>query len=356
MMSKPDILIVGGGILGLSIGTSLAESGVAVTLVSDDTPRASDASLVWLNVISAEHEAYAKLRVASMQLWAQTLKQDKFCPVETRGALLWDRDPDGLRALAEFQSNIGWPVEALDSARFAALAPGIGDVPLAALSAPLEAAADPKLIMAWALQNARSAGVKFAIGLVERVLTKGGHAKGVQLADGAQILSDGVILANGMGQSPLVEPFSVDAGLRDAPGMLVRTKPVPFISKSILASPLMDFWQDGDGRVLMATGTHKTMIDDLQGSARAALADLRALAPGAIDAKIETLDLRQRPIPGDGHPIVGPVPGVGALWMALTHSGMTLAPVIATSVRDMVAGNASAPELSPFSPDRLMER
>ena len=137
--------------------------------------------------------------------------------------------------------------------------------------------------------------------------------------------------------------------------MLLRTEPVDKISTAILASPEMDFWQDSDGRVLIATGTHDTMEEDLEGSARSALQRLAKLAPVTQEVRYQTLMLRNRPIPGDGLPMVGPVPRVENLWMALTHSGMTLAPVIANGISDMVLGEFSRTNLAPFLPERMLE-
>ena len=179
---------------------------------------------------------------------------------------------------------------------------------------------------------------------------------GVTLTGGSRVDVDRVVVTAGTGSSPLLEPFSIDPQLRDAPGMLLRTAPVPRISDAIMASPLMDFWQDDDGRVYIATGTHQTMVDDLDDSARGAMENLEKLAPGCGSAEVQSLDLRQRPIPGDGMPVVGPVPGIDGLWTAVSHSGMTLAPVIGQAICDMVLGKGPGGILLPFGVGRMISK
>ncbi len=60
-----------------------------------------------------------------------------------------------------------------------------------------------------------------------------------------------------------------------------------------------------------------------------------------------------RPIPADGLPCVGAVPGIPGYFEAVTHSGVTLAPLIARSLADEMLGEPGNPLLAPFRPDRF---
>ncbi len=350
---KNNVLIVGGGILGLLTATELAKSGQKVCLVAGQDERASDASLVWLNVISTESKLYAELRVASMQLWHLLKAEDASCPIKTKGAILWDRDLPALETLLAFLVQVGWEAKILDKNEFSSKAPGVTDPPQAALWAPKEAAADPLDMMNWATKTALKNGVDIMPGAATEILTNGDQVVGARLADGGIKNCERIIVAAGLGSSKLLKRFSIDPGLRNAPGMLLRTQPLPKISDAIMASPLMDYWQADDGRVFVATGTHQTMIDDLEGSAQLALANLGRMAPACADASVQSLLMRLRPIPADGLPVIGSVAGVRGLWMGLSHSGMTLAPVIARSICDSVLENDPFHDVGPFSPNRM---
>jgi glycine/D-amino acid oxidase-like deaminating enzyme len=60
-----------------------------------------------------------------------------------------------------------------------------------------------------------------------------------------------------------------------------------------------------------------------------------------------------RPIPADGLPSVGAVPAIPGYVEAVTHSGVTLAPLIARSLADEILGKPGTPLLQPFRPERF---
>ena len=60
-----------------------------------------------------------------------------------------------------------------------------------------------------------------------------------------------------------------------------------------------------------------------------------------------------RPMPGDGLPIIGRVPDVAGLFVAVTHSGVTLCPALGDFVsREIVEGERSG-LLGEFGPERF---
>ena len=56
-------------------------------------------------------------------------------------------------------------------------------------------------------------------------------------------------------------------------------------------------------------------------------------------------------MPGDGRPAVGPL-GPGGVYVVSTHSGMTLAPILADYVAREVGDGVIEPRLAPYRPDR----
>jgi glycine/D-amino acid oxidase-like deaminating enzyme len=61
-----------------------------------------------------------------------------------------------------------------------------------------------------------------------------------------------------------------------------------------------------------------------------------------------------RPMPADGQSIVGWLPGVEGVYVAVTHSGVTLGAHLAGLVADELLGGAAAAELAPFRPGRFI--
>ena len=350
-----DVLVVGGGIIGHFVAAELAQAGKNVALLSGSAERASDGSLVWLNVSSTEDLTYAKLRSASMRLWVDAIAADKTCPVRKKGALIWDRERDALEDLRGVQNEVQWQAQVIDNGQFSELAPGIRHAPEAALFAPDECAADPSEIMNWAEGRSANLGVDVVREECSRAVETNGKVQGIQTASGEFIESGMVVLACGVGTPRLIGGFGAALPLKDAPGMYLRTEPMLKISDAVLASPLMDFWQGQDGRVHIATGTDEEMAGDASSALEAALSDLVALTNAECKPKVEFHNTRMRPVPLDGRPVVSEVPAVSGLYVAVMHSGMTLAPIAARGIAAMITGEEPPAELLPYRLERFAQ-
>jgi glycine/D-amino acid oxidase-like deaminating enzyme len=70
-------------------------------------------------------------------------------------------------------------------------------------------------------------------------------------------------------------------------------------------------------------------------------------------ASVESAAVGVRPLPADGLPAVGWVRAPGGLYVVVTHSGVTLAPLLAELVTREVHGSTE-PLLAPFRPDRFL--
>ena len=64
---------------------------------------------------------------------------------------------------------------------------------------------------------------------------------------------------------------------------------------------------------------------DLRRWAAALLRRAQQTVRGLIDARVEEFQVCVRPMPADGQSIVGRLPGAPGLYVAVTHSGVTLA-------------------------------
>ena len=67
----------------------------------------------------------------------------------------------------------------------------------------------------------------------------------------------------------------------------------------------------------------------------------------------ETARIGVRAMPADGHSVVGPQGGVAGYYVAVTHSGVTLAPFLGRVVAEELLRGRSDPRLAPFRPDRF---
>jgi glycine/D-amino acid oxidase-like deaminating enzyme len=79
----------------------------------------------------------------------------------------------------------------------------------------------------------------------------------------------------------------------------------------------------------------------------------RRTVRGLDQARIVTYRVCVRPLPADGQSIVGRLPGAEWLYVAVTHSGVTLAAHLSRLIAAELATGASSAELAPFRPDRF---
>src|SRR5713101_3692282 len=94
---------------------------------------------------------------------------------------------------------------------------------------------------------------------------------------------------------------------------------------------------------------------DLNHAGMRAWAGLSAsrVARGLQDADVAGYRVCVRPMPVDGQSIVGWLPGAGGLYVAVTHSGVTLAAHLAKLITTELVSGAPAAELAPYRPHRF---
>jgi glycine/D-amino acid oxidase-like deaminating enzyme len=90
--------------------------------------------------------------------------------------------------------------------------------------------------------------------------------------------------------------------------------------------------------------------------ARALLAQAARFFPVLSGVPVERWWLAWRAMPADRLPIVGPLPWLEGLYLAVSHSGVTLAPALGRLVAGEVAEETADGLLAPFRPGRFAER
>jgi glycine/D-amino acid oxidase-like deaminating enzyme len=80
---------------------------------------------------------------------------------------------------------------------------------------------------------------------------------------------------------------------------------------------------------------------------------LAAWYPALAGARTESARVCVRPMPADGFSIVGSLPGVAGLYVAVTHSGITLGPLLGECVARELLSGERLPVLEPYRPERF---
>ena len=83
------------------------------------------------------------------------------------------------------------------------------------------------------------------------------------------------------------------------------------------------------------------------------LGKIAGFLPAAHDARLEWLSLGFRPMPTDELPVVGALPATPDVHVTVTHSGVTLAPILGRWVSAEVMDTARLEALAPYRPERF---
>lgn len=347
------VAVLGAGVLGSVIAWRLAEAGHKVRIYDPAPGQAASAgSLAWLNASFAEDPVYNRLRHDSLQLWAQMKAADPALPVVFDGAILWEQDHFDLTAIEAAQHDLGRPVTRLDPTAHLAREPAVQRPPTQALALEGDGYGWPALICEAFLERARNSGAELVRQDVVAVETDENGVSGVRTAEEI-VPADHVVIAAGVKLPGLLAQLGLAMAMDNQPGLLVTTTPAPAPARvnAMLATDGLHGWQGDDGRFLIgADFGGGAAFDDSQAFAQALVQKLAGLVPAAAGCEVERVTVRERPMPADGRPAVGPL-GPEGLYVVCTHSGMTLAPVIGEMVAAEIGG-ASDPRLSPYRPDR----
>jgi glycine/D-amino acid oxidase-like deaminating enzyme len=128
--------------------------------------------------------------------------------------------------------------------------------------------------------------------------------------------------------------------------------------RRIIHAPNVNARPTGTGGLLLEhqdmaeTIAFDTITDPPPPGAVELLRRARRLVPGLDNIGLRGADICIRPLPADGYPIVGWSPEIDGCYVAVTHSGVTLAPYLAKLVANEVLDDADEPMLAPYGPQR----
>ena len=367
-----DVVIVGAGIVGAAVAYELALAGAAVTLVDKSLPASgvTGDSFGWIGGPSGADvpDGSWPLRRGALEAYRRLQGQLPGVRVRWAGSLSWDE-----QGPAE-DRPLGPDERLLDAAQALRLEPNLAVPPARALYKDSDGAVDPVLVTDALVEAARAHGARLIVGAAVTALSaRGGRVRGVQTSRGF-LAADTVVVTAGVDAPLLCAPLGVDLPIAPSPALLLRFTAAPGLVRTLVASPHLEVRQTSDGLLLVAAAYHQEASqDDLDRTAREMLDRLTATFTGAADihaAEIRAVEIRPpgirppdirlvsarlaaRPMPADGLPVIGPLPGISGIYLAVMHSGVTLAPVAARFIAAELAHGSEAEELDGVRPARF---
>jgi sarcosine oxidase subunit beta len=397
-MKPPDVLVVGGGVIGCAVASELARSGVTVRLLERAAicsgASGANGSLVWPQAMKP-----------SVSL-AFTLENFRLFPAlgdelgvdlayrRTGGlvAIATDAQWDDMRRYVDGQAAVGLPAELLDAAEARRREPALNPAIRGAVFAPYGGALNPFRLTLGYARTARARGADVVRGSEILALVRhGDRIVGVRTPAGEQHAGL-VILAAGSWSTSVAATANVRIPVVPRQGMMVVTEPAPFRLRHVL-KPIKadrDPWafsqpwppssagtpgydpnlppgkgmgiaQTEAGNLVIGSTSRFVGLDlaPTHDGIRYIVGHTASVVPAVRALRVLRAWAGLRPYVPDGLPLLGPAPGVDGLVLATGHdgSGVNLAPVTAKIVASLVTG--TTPDLPPglsttaFAPRRF---
>jgi glycine/D-amino acid oxidase-like deaminating enzyme len=361
-----EVVVVGAGILGCSIAVHLVDRGVLPVLIDPERPGqgTSTGSFASISAFGKDPAAWFQLACAGMSGWPRfAVRIGEGVGLRRAGEVRFTSDPEAGRRLTRLVADArgrGYPVRLVDAGELARLLPDarIGPV-TAACFAPNDGQVEPPLVLAACRAELERAGVRLV----------GGRARvhldddGVRVEVGSEVLRPRTcVLAVGAEAVQVAAAVGLEVPTVSSPGMLVQTRPLPPLTDRVVylpgrPGPPVHLRQRTDGSVLVGERTQETVATDPGlAHARTLLTQAARFFPVLAGVPVERWWLAWRAMPADRLPIVGPLPWLEGLYLAVSHSGVTVAPALGRLIAGEVAEQMADGLLAPFRPARFAER
>lgn len=362
MTKQQQVVVVGGGVIGLLTAFNLATQGRAV-VVLDRSSVGQESSWAGGGIVSPLYPWRYSPAVTALAHWSQDfypqLAQRLFAAtgvdpeVHTTGLYWLDLD-DEADALA-WAAREGRPLSKVDvsAARDAVpvLGPGFAQ---AIYMADVANVRNPRLVKSLRAALLALPGVTLHEHCaVEGFIQEGGSIVGVNTAQG-EVRGDEVVLAAGAWSGELLASLGLTLPVEPVKGQMILYKCASnFLSCMVLAKGRYAIPRR-DGHILIGStleheGFDKTPTESALDSLRASAVEL---IPALVDAEVVGHWAGLRPGSPEGIPYIGKVPGFEGLWLNCGHyrNGLVLAPASCQLFADLLLGHEPVIDPAPYAP------
>lgn len=364
-----DCLILGGGVIGLSLAYELAGQGMRVQVIDRSTPGEESswagAGILQPGVIRPGGHPYEQLAGLCHQLhpaWSALLREETGIDNGYRqcGGVYLSRDAESdleLQDAAQHWRELGVSVEPLDCKALVEREPTLraNAFTSAFLLSQEGQLRNPRHLKALLAACTRR-GVTVSPGVeAEDFVVRGRRVEGVRTVAGT-LTADRVCITSGAWSRALALRLGASVAVKPVRGQMVLLATQPLLLRRVINEGARYLVPRVDGRVLVGsteedTGFEKrTTGEGVQSLLNFAL----DLCPALAGAKFERSWAGLRPGSADGLPYLGRLPNFDNAFIAAGHyrSGLQFSPGTAVVMGQLIRGEKPQIDLSPFRPDR----
>jgi glycine/D-amino acid oxidase-like deaminating enzyme len=377
---RPDVIVVGAGIVGAACAYELARAGLRVLIleagyVGGSTTAAGMGHIVVMD----DSEAQFALTSYSRRLWRELAPELPATAEVDECGTLWvaedEAQLEAVHAKHAFYGARGVETEILDGAELARREPNLRAPMAGALHVPADSVVYPPAVAHWLIERAKDHGAELRewapVARIEDravVLGGAGYGKGDSAASGERIEADLVINAAGAAAAELtpglpIVPRKGHLAITDRyPGFcrhqLVELGYLTSAHTMNAESVAFNIQPRQTGQLLIGSSRE---IVGWDGSLN------RRILRGMLDRAIEFMPALARlsvirtwvgfrPATPDSLPLVGRWPERAGLWIAAGHEGLGIVTSLGTArlLTDLVLDRAPEIDPAPFTPGRIL--
>jgi glycine/D-amino acid oxidase-like deaminating enzyme len=359
------VAVVGAGIVGSSVAYRLSEGGAKVVLIDGAEPGSgtTSTSFAWVNANNKLPREYFELNRAGM-------REHERLHDEIGGDWL---HPTGnlIQATDEGREDLERRVERLRSWSYAAEMLTASTVneklesevvfpdPETRLAHfPEESWVDAPALARTLVQAAHRNGAQTLAGDAVHGIEVEGQGLTLRLENGETVHADAAVNATGARAPSVAEMVGRKLPLDVFRGLLVRVAVPGEPLRRLIHTPHINVRPDGPGYVLLHHDSiDERLTDDFAGVEDPLCGELlkraRRVLQALQDAEVVEARFGMRPVPADGHSCVGALSGIPGYYEAVTHSGVTLGPLIGRLLAREILTDEVDPLIAPFRADRF---
>ena len=369
MSQSADVVIIGGGVIGLSVAYALAREGTSVTVLDAGLPgQASSAAAGMLAPLaeSGRPGPFVRMALDSLRRWPSfvaRLREDVETPLGILGPGMLrvartEAEEEALCAALDWQTPLGLPLHRLGGAEVRALEPAIGPGVRGAVLSPRERHVEPRVLLAALRAACQHAGVTVRSGVaMTGFKTANGRVAAVQTTGGA-VSGGQLVIAGGAWSEAMGQRLGVCLPVQPLRGQIVALGPLsaaPF--RHTLYAHGGYLVPRPDGRIIAgATEEHADFHAVTTDAGIASQIRMAArLVPSLAAASTQSAWAGLRPVSADGLPLLGRVPDWDNVHVATGHgrNGILLTPITGDMMADHLLRDVPPP--SAFDPARFTE-
>lgn len=369
--SEIPVVVVGGGVIGLSIGWQLLRRDVPVVLFErDEAGRGASwvaaGMLAPHSEVGFEEESFLRLGIESLNQFPRFLDEladdtGRRVALDDRGTLIvgFHRDDtERIRRLYDFREHLGLPVRWLPGTEGRDIEPLLSPKITAAIWLPDDSQINNRdLVDTLKEAFVARGGVLREHTPVLSLVTDGDGATGVR-TEAEHCDASAVVVAAGCWSNRIdgiLEEFKPP--VRPVKGQIMSLRmDAELRFEHVVRAPDVYLLPKDDGRLLVGA-TQEEMGFDLTPTAGAVMRLLERgweAIPSIYDLPIEAIDVGLRPGSRDHEPLIGPT-AIQNLYYATGHHrhGILLAPITAYALCDAILEGRTTGLLEPFRPSRF---